>query len=1437
MASLVVPGAMQAQLTNVALGKPVAASGPTYAGPYGPEKITDGSASTFSHPAETGSPANFKYTVNLGRMQPLNKLRFVNRAGCCPERLTNYRVSIFGADPAVAGTTAVWTTVVRANGTHSGDGGVDEVVAGLHPAGVFAGQWLRIENLSSLNYHPQLAEYEALASPNLALYKRVTASAAVEAGFPAAHLTDGNAATFSHPSGGNGATEGFTWELDLAGDFALDRLVLYSRQDCCPERLTNYRVQILADHAGTPGEPRWTADLRTDATFPSSGSGEVVRAEAGAGEFRGRFVRVINLGNEAANPQLAEIEAYPATPPTIRFFTTTAGNITKTGNPALPSSALLSWEVEGAATVSLSPVPGSVATGAGTATVSPATATTYTLTATTTAGSVTASLLIAVDAAQSPPRLNEILADNGTGLEDEDGERSDWIELHNPNPFTLPLAGAHLSDTPAAPRLWTFPPGAAIPPHGYLLVFASGKNRATPTAPLHANFELKKSGETLSLHAPDGATLWSRIPAGDPAPAQYPAQTQDTSYGINGTGAERFFRPPTPGAPNDTAGFTGVVADTTFLPKRGFYTAPQSVAITSATPGAAIRYTTNGTLPTETTGTVYSGPISVTATTVLRAAAFFAGAAPTNVDTHTYIYPATVQSQTTMRANVKNDAVMGPQIPAALMDLPSISLTMPSAAAVNQDTEVVTSMEWLHPTDPLQHAKANAGVTHFGGAYTSFNKKSFRLKFRAEYGDRRLTAPLFAGHEHGLRPPESFDGLELRNGSHDMAMRGFYMSNLFTDQVLAEMGHLAPHGRMVHLYLNGVYWGMYHLRERWNAAMHADCLGGARDDYEAINGNLNVGGWADPGTPFDGDGQAWEYLKTLRNDMSALRSRVDVANLTDFMITFMFGNSEDEWRSVSPNHRIGAGGGARFIINDADGWLSVTSGNTIGAWDGNDNNTARSGRYNATTGVFSPGRSMGDGPASLFSALYLAGGLEYRIFLADRIHRHLFGAGALTPVKNDARLRAMCSQIERAFIPESARWSYDTGQNRTWASWKTARDVCLNTWIPNRTSTVLGQFRGAGLYPSLPAPVFSQNGGAVPAGHVLTMTLPSPPAGAVIYYTLDGSDPRLEGGAAAPGALLYTGGIPLAQNTVVRARTLNGATWSALPEAFFHLETSLPVPPGSVVPSEIHFHPSGDGDAEFIELMNVSAGAVNLRGCRFTDGIEFAFSEHRDTLLSPGRRLVLVSSEFAHRKQYGWDRGLAGIYAGTLNNGGEILAFSNGADPVFSVPFADHWQPLADGGGPSLTLIKPRAGLDLADAVHWRASSVADGTPGAGDPGLPFSGNPSADADGDGLSAFAEYALGSSDTAFDTAGDTAVSQPSLGSVLFAVHHAAAADDALVTAEVSADLLAWHSDRTWLAPHSQERLADGRILTWYSPGPAVSASGPQIYFRVRITPRP
>src|SRR5690606_39192291 len=100
----------------------------------------------------------------------------------------------------------------------------------------------------------------------------------------------------------------------------------------------------------------------------------------------------------------------------------------------------------------------------------------------------------------------------------------------------------------------------------------------------------------------------------------------------------QFFRVPSPGAPNTQPGFLGHVADTVFSPERGYFEDPVQVTIATVTPGAVIRYTTDGSTPSPENGTVYSGPVSVSQTTVIRAAAFLDGYDPAPVKTNTYLF-------------------------------------------------------------------------------------------------------------------------------------------------------------------------------------------------------------------------------------------------------------------------------------------------------------------------------------------------------------------------------------------------------------------------------------------------------------------------------------------------------------------------------------------------------------------------------------------------------------------------------------------------------------------------------------------------------------------------------------------------------------------------------------------------------------------------------
>ena len=125
-------------------------------------------------------------------------------------------------------------------------------------------------------------------------------------------------------------------------------------------------------------------------------------------------------------------------------------------------------------------------------------------------------------------RVTEFMARNHSGIVDEEGNRSDWIELQNESPEAVSLEGWSLSDAPSHPRKWTLP-ATNLPPGGFLLLFASGKDRRLPGGVLHTNFKLKAKGGYLSLLAPSGA------PAAG-ATGAYPAQRADIAYGIGESG-------------------------------------------------------------------------------------------------------------------------------------------------------------------------------------------------------------------------------------------------------------------------------------------------------------------------------------------------------------------------------------------------------------------------------------------------------------------------------------------------------------------------------------------------------------------------------------------------------------------------------------------------------------------------------------------------------------------------------------------------------------------------------------------------------------------------------------------------------------------------------------------------------------------------------------
>ena len=92
--------------------------------------------------------------------------------------------------------------------------------------------------------------------------------------------------------------------------------------------------------------------------------------------------------------------------------------------------------------------------------------------------------------------INEFLAKNVSGLQDNKGEYEDWIELYNSGNARVLLDGLTLSDDFTTPGKWPLPKGLALNPGETLLIWADGD---VAQGPLHANFKLSSSGEKLGL--------------------------------------------------------------------------------------------------------------------------------------------------------------------------------------------------------------------------------------------------------------------------------------------------------------------------------------------------------------------------------------------------------------------------------------------------------------------------------------------------------------------------------------------------------------------------------------------------------------------------------------------------------------------------------------------------------------------------------------------------------------------------------------------------------------------------------------------------------------------------------------------------------------------------------------------------------------------------
>lgn len=830
-----------------------------------------------------------------------------------------------------------------------------------------------------------------------------------------------------------------------------------------------------------------------------------------------------------------------------------------------------------------------------------------------------------------------------------------------------------------------------------------------------------------------------------------------------------YFSTPTPKADN-VFGVLGYVGDTSFTVDRGFYTDAFDVEISCNTEGAKIYYTVDGTTPATDNGTLYSGAIHVDKTTVLRAAAFITSYQPSDVDTQTYLFLDDIIAQGTnvsvlapafpvssvngqgfdygMDTDVTKSATYSGQMEEAMTAIPSLSIvTDPdnlfgsaSGIYVNADQEGEswerkTSVELIHP-DGTKGFQINGGMRIRGESSTASSnpKHSFRFLFKSEYGASRLNYALF-----GDEGADSFKRIDLRTGqnfswAYQTPQYATWLYDIFTRDTHRDMDQPYTRGEYYHLYINGMYWGLYQTEERCDSRFAESYYGDDKDDFDAVKADGDTGDmyavdgtrdtyeelWAGMTAGVSGNTAyfALQGMNTNGTENSSYTKLLDVDNVIDYMLLIYFTANRDS--PIGPPHQATMPRNLNMIYNraDPDGFKFVAHDNehSLEIQEGVNHN-----RFNLSLSTSFNGI---DRMTPWWMHLKLMNNAEYKLRFADHVHEHFFNNGALTSTETTKRLEARRDEIYAAVVAESARWGDSVGSLRTRdKDWLSAVDWLLDSYMAYRSNIVLGQIKTKGWYPSVDAPEFNQHGGSIASGFSLSIS-----GSDAVYYTMDGSDPRATGGSIVGTA--YDSAIALTKSTQVKARVLSGGTWSALTKATFVLNEESPLRV-----TEIMYHPADSetggeagydaSDFEFIEIFNTSDKAIGLAGTKFSEGIIFDFTEGDVATLNAGEYAILVSNYEAFTKRYSnWaDMKIAGQYhgkffiaTGALDNGGEGITMVDGlGNTILDFEYNDTWYDITDGEGYSLTLIDPTAETDTWSIRSlWRASAYTGGTPGYG---------------------------------------------------------------------------------------------------------------------------
>ena len=700
--------------------------------------------------------------------------------------------------------------------------------------------------------------------------------------------------------------------------------------------------------------------------------------------------------------------------------------------------------------------------------------------------------------------INELMASNAGDIRDPQWQYEDWIELYNAGASAVDVGGYYLTDDLARPTKWQIPTGdpaaTTILSHGYLLIWADGD---IDDSGLHAGFRLSDEGEEVGLFAPDGVKLIDSL--------SYGPQYTDVSFGRLPDGGSdlRMLTIPTPGGPNFMI-HEGIVEPPQFSVKGRVCTGPITVTLTTATEGAAIYYTIDGSNPFSVArerpmGSVYTVPLVINRSMTVTAVAWRFGWRQSEVRMERYVFVGSSLQAFTSPLAIAVVDTFGKGVSRTPVPAHGCFIDLGEGARASMTGPV----SFAGPAAINVRGKSSADV---------FEKKQYHFETQDEEGDDLDVSIL------GL-PAES-----------DWVLQGPYsdkslMRNVLSYRWANEMGRYAPRTRYIEMFLNtndsfvtmDDYVGVYVLMEKIKIGPNRV---GVVELEPSDNAEPEItGGYIIKKDKFDPDdmsfstsrGQSLIYQDPNGYDLTQPQ-RDWIRNYFNSFEAVLYG----------PNFKDPVNGYAKFIdagsyidlhilvelTKNIDGFRLSTymhkdregKLNMGPAWDYNLSlgNADYADGWNAT-GWYN--RQFGEDAYPYWRRLFEDP--EFKLGYADRwfaLRRDLSATNRLIGMVED-----YATLLDEPAARNFNRWRI-LGQY-VWPNWfiaKTFREEIswMQGWLSQRLAWMDGQI-AMEFAPAPPA--FNRQGGQVDSGFLLTMSGPG-----VIYYTTDGVDPRTLTGPAMP---------------------------------------------------------------------------------------------------------------------------------------------------------------------------------------------------------------------------------------------------------------------------------------------------------------------------------